>query len=470
MHTRLTKIVCTIGPTSDTPKRIAALAKTGMSIARLNLSHGTHQDHVRVLEILRTINEKLPVPIGILLDTKGGEIRTGKRQQPLEVHKGEEVVFYPPSMSSPPSERGNCIEVSYDNFYVDVKETDTILIDNGELAFDIVSVHDDGTVIARARNDGSVGDCRHINLPGANIDNPTITDNDWSDIDFAIEQDVDFLALSFIRTARDIIGVREYIQTKGGTMELIGKIETRQAISHMQEIIQEADGVMIARGDLGAEIPFEQLPAIQDDITARCNDAGKPVIIATHMLESMREYSIPTRAEMTDVAHAAVTYADATMLSGETASGKHPDLSLQAMHRLLVTAEEYTHGRGIPPHLHIRGEYDIRAKAAVQLAHETSSAVLIVFTRTGATAKQLSRYRPAVPIVACTNSPVVQRKLSLLYGVSSLLIEFADAQTTIVRGIETAKKNGFIHEGEKLIVVSDVPKDVADWSIQQRVL
>jgi len=367
-----------------------------------------------------------------------------------------------------PPDHNQAIEVSYDAFYEDAKETDTILLDNGELSFDIVSINDDGTVQARARQDGSIGDCRHINLPGADIEHPTITNRDLEDIDFAIEQQVDFLALSFIHSTEDIEVVRAHLENKQSSISIIAKIETRQALSNLQAIISASDAIMIARGDLAAEIPFEHLPTIQDDIVLRCHDAGKPVIVATHMLESMKEHPIPTRAEMTDVAHAATTFADATMLSGETASGAHPVHALKSMERLLQKAEEHLCTTRRLPKLTLRGEYDIRAKAAVELAHDTGATAIVVFTRSGATAHQLSRFRPSVPLIACTNDPSVQRKLTLSYGVTPIHISFGDRETTIQNGLEAVQSNGLVKKGESLILVSDIPKEVADWSIQQR--
>jgi len=438
-----------------------------MNVARFNLSHGTHSDHARLIRIVRKINTEYTKPCGILLDTKGVEIRTGKRRTPLVIKKGERVTFYPPSHSAPT--KGKSVEVSYDAFYDDAKETDTILLDNGELSFDILSIDQQkGTVTARARENGSIGDCRHINLPGADIENPTMGARDWADIDFAIKEKADFLALSFVHSAEDITRVRNYLHKHKSTTGLIAKIETRQALSHLAEIITATDAVMIARGDLGAEIPFENLPAIQDEIVQRCNNAGKPVIVATHMLESMKEHPIPTRAEMMDVAHAATTFADATMLSGETASGAHPSEALEAMNRLLLAAEKHLRISRRPPLLDIREEYDVRAKSAVELAHDIHAQVIIVFTRSGATASQLSRFRPSVPIIACTNDSMVQRKLTLLYGVEPLRIAFSDAETTIRRGMAAAQASGFASKGQSVILVSDIPKDITDWSIQQR--
>lgn len=468
---RLTKIICTLGPACATAEQIIALADGGMSIARINLSHGSHEEHMETIALLRKINEKRPVPIGILIDTKGAEIRTGDVQTPLALKEGDEVLFC--SQNDPRAlAGGKVISVNYDGFADDVRETDRILVDNGELSLDILGVQDDGSVLARARQDGEIGSRRHINLPGADIDLPSITDKDWQDIGFAADQNVDFIALSFIRAPEEVEQVRSFLEKHNSTTQLISKIETAQAVECIGDIIRVSDGIMVARGDLGAEVPFETLPSIQDEIIVRCSDAGKPVIVATHMLESMKEHPIPTRAEMTDVAHAAVEMADSTMLSGETATGKHPATALDAMDRLLRNAEQHI-ARFTETARDIRiedDEYDARSQAAVSLAKSTDASVILVFTRSGRTAQQISKFRPTVPIIACTNDPAVQGQMTLLYGVYPLLIPFADAETTINHGMDAVVKNGFAQKGERFILVSDVPKELADWSIQQRVL
>ncbi|MDD5469782.1 MAG: pyruvate kinase [Candidatus Peribacteraceae bacterium] len=468
---RLTKIICTLGPASSAIGQIAALAGGGMSIARINLSHGSAEEHAETIRLIKTLNSKRAIPVGILLDTKGAEIRTGDVQSPIVLKKGDEVLFYSQNDLSVRAEE-KVISVNYDGFADDVRETDRILIDNGELALDILRINKDGTVLARARQDGEIGSRRHVNLPGADIDLPSITEKDWQDIALAAEQNVDFVALSFVRTAEEITEVREFLRKRKATTRIISKIETAQAVERIGDIIRASDGIMIARGDLGAEVPFETLPSIQDEIIVRCSDAGKPVIVATHMLESMKDHPIPTRAEMTDVAHAAMELADCTMLSGETATGKHPALALEAMDRLLRNAEEHI-SRFSETARDIRikdDKYDARSDSAVSLAKSTGASAILVFTRSGKTAQQISKFRPVVPIIACTNDPAVQRHMTLLYGVYPLLIPFADAETTIGHGMKAALENGFAQKGDKLILVSDVPKELADWSIQQRVL
>src|SRR3989338_1970896 len=339
---RLTKIICTWGPSTQTPAQIEALARGGMDILRFNLCHGTWEEHRRTIRIVKALNAKLagkgkiPSCVGTLLDVKGAEVRTGVVETPLRIRKGEKVIF-----SSRPckGERLQGVLVNHRQFSADAAQAEHIILDNGKMSFDLVSKRKDGSVILRARQKGVIGSRRHVNLPGANIDLPSITKEDWKSIEHAADEKVDFLGLSFIRKAWEIEEVRKYLDKRGVPIGLIAKIETRQALENLEEIIAVSDAVMVARGDLGSEIPFEQMPVVQDPIVSLCRQAGKPVLVATHMLESMIENPMPTRAEVTDIAHAAVTSTDVTMLSGETASGLHPRESLDAMDRVLRETE-----------------------------------------------------------------------------------------------------------------------------------
>jgi pyruvate kinase len=450
-------------------EQIRALADNGMSVARINLSHGTRKEHEEVIARIRTVNKGRAIPVAILLDTKGAEIRTGDVQTPLTVHAGDEIIFI--SESDKRANQPGFVTVNYDGFAKDVQETNRILIDNGELSFDIVAINPDKTVLAKAREDGEIGSRRHVNLPGADVDLPSLTDQDWDDVAFGGAQGVDFLALSFIRSADEVEEVRAFLRKKETPVALVSKIETARAVENIASIIQASDGIMVARGDLGAEVPFERLPAIQDEIVVRCSDAGKPVIVATHMLESMKDHPIPTRAEMTDVAHAATERTDATMLSGETATGRHPVTALEAMDRLLRSTEAHIARFTSPSDIRLsEDEYDARSQAAVNLARTTDAAAILVFTRSGRTAQQISKFRPHVPVIACTNEESVQRVMTLLYGVYPLHIAFGEPEETILRGMEALRTFGIVPKGSRLILVSDVPKELADWSIQQRTL
>ncbi|MEK7590791.1 MAG: pyruvate kinase [Patescibacteria group bacterium] len=455
---RFTKIICTLGPSSSDTPVMEALLHAGMNVARINMSHGSPEKHRAAIQAIHAWNERRvrtkQTACAIMIDTKGGEIRTGDTDNPIPVAKDEEVIFSSALTSS--SANKKTITVNYSGFGNDVRETDRILLDNGEIMFDIVRIHPNGDVVARARQDGKIGSRRHINLPGANVDLPSITDQDWKDIAFGMERNVDFVALSFIRNRDDIEAVRSFIAEKKGHTEIVAKIETKQSVENIVEIIHAADAIMIARGDLGAELPFEQIPVIQDEIVRRSREIGKPVIIATHMLESMIINATPTRAEVTDIAHAAVTGTDATMLSGETAAGRHPVIALEAMDRVLRATEEHLLRFGTRTSDAVLTDRQARAEAACTLSESTGAKALIVFTRTGQSARDLSKFRPRIPILSFTDMPDVQRKLALSYGVMSYCLKFsADPESTVTEALAQARGSGLLQTGDRVVVVSD---------------
>ena len=457
---RLTKIICTWGPSTQTPRQIETLARKGMNILRFNLCHGAWDEHRRTIKIVKALNHKLaaagklPSCISMLLDVKGAEVRTGVVAVPLKIRARELVVF---SLKPLPREKKQVVIVNHRGFSKDAKQADQILLDNGKMSFELVSVRGDGSVVARAIQEGSIGSRRHVNLPGANLDLPSITKEDWVSIRHAADERIDFLGLSFIRKPEEIEEVRRYLQRRNVAIGLIAKIETRQALANLREIIDVSDAVMVARGDLGAEIPFEQLPVVQDQIVSLCRSAGKPVIVATHMLESMVENPIPTRAEVTDIAHAAMTSTDLTMLSGETASGSHPLLALSAMDRVLRETEAHLGLSRRMLSAEIRTERDAQAESAVNLALSADAAVILVMSRTGQFARELARFRPHVPVAAFTPDAGVQRALQLSFGVTPLVIPFSsDPERTVEAALVKAKKAGLLRRGEKFVLVSDM--------------
>ncbi len=456
---RLTKIICTLGPTAGTPKQIEALARGGMNIARINLSHGTWEQHRKTIRIVQSINKKLalsgkyPSCIAILLDTKGAEVRTGIVSSPLKIRRGELVVFSPHPR---PAEKRTVVIVNHKAFAKDARSAEQILLDNGKMSFELVSVNKDGSVVAKAKQQGTIGSRRHVNLPGANLDMPSITKEDWESIAHAAEENVDFLGLSFIRKASEVEEVRAWLDKRKKSIGLIAKIETRQGVDHLGEIIAVSDAMMVARGDLGAEIPFEQLPVVQDVMVVDSRKAGKPVIVATHMLESMIENPIPTRAEVTDIAHAAMTSTDITMLSGETASGAHPLLALDAMDRVLRQTENHLSQSRRMLHAEIRSERDAQAEAAVTQAISAGATAIVVMTRTGQTAREIARFRPHLPVIALTPDRRVQRALQLSFGVFPLVTPFKkDPEATILESIALGRKAGFFKKGDRIALVSD---------------
>ncbi len=456
---RLTKIICTLGPTSKTPEQIEALARAGMNVARINLSHGSVQEHLHTIRLVKALNRKLakegklPAAVGILLDTKGAEVRTGSVSATLKIKKGEEIVF---SYHPLPKEKRQVVIVDYKKFSRDAKASSLILLDNGKITFDFIAARKDGSVVAKARQAGTIGSRRHVNLPGADLDMPSLTKDDWKSISIGAEEGVDFLGLSFIRKASEVDEVRRWLAKKKISISLISKIETLQGVQQLQEIMEASDGMMVARGDLGAEIPFEQVPVLQDVMVLRCRNEGLPVIVATHMLESMIDNPIPTRAEVTDVAHAAMTCTDSTMLSGETASGSHPLLALDAMDRVLRETEKHLSKTQKMMEAPIRSERDARAEGAVTQAISSSATAIVALTRSGNTAREISRFRPNIPIIAITPDPRVQRSLLLSYGVFPLLTKFKkDPEATVVNGIAMARKAGLLKKGDTFVVVTD---------------
>ena len=450
---RSTKIVCTLGPATAAPTDILKLAKEGMAVARINFSHGDREQHRKTVRAIHAMNKKHGMHVATLLDTKGSEIRTGDVSEPIVVRKGDTVVF---SSRDLPKEQHAVIHINYDGFAHDVKKAESILLDNGEMVFVLKQIRKDGTVVAVAQDSGAIGSRRHVNLPGADIALPSITAFDWKDITLGIDEEMDYVALSFIRNAGEVKEVRRFLDKHKSPMRVIAKIETRQAVDDLDAIIEASDGIMVARGDLGAEIPFERIPAIQDDIVVRCRIAGKPVIVATHMLESMIKHPMPTRAEVTDVAHAAWTQADATMLSGETASGKYPLKSLEAMTRILQETESHFSHAPRFPDVPVTSDVEARAEAAVTLAGFTDVPAILAFTRTGHTAQALSKFRPRMPVIAFTDSPVIQRRLQLYFGVQPVLLPFKkNPDQTLDAAMKLCSKMGLLRSGQRVVVVSD---------------
>lgn len=439
---RLTKTICTLGPACNTEEGIRTLTKGGMSIARMNFSHGSHETHSAVVEAVRKINKEEGRNVGLLLDTKGAEIRTGDRPEPLVVAEGDTIVF----SHKITEDTFPVITVNYPEFAKDAKDARFILIDSGELIFDIVSIEDD-RVVAKSKGAASIGSRRHINLPGSNVTLPSLAEKDWLDIELACTLKLDYIALSFIRTGAEVEEVRAFVKKHGHPdILLISKIENEVGVDNIDEIIDASDGIMIARGDLGAEIPLETLPMVQDDITERCRAAGKPVIMATQMLESMIKNPMPTRAEVTDVAHAAMIGVDSTMLSGETAAGKYPFESLAMMKSILEETEKYVEFES--PCCGDDSNAAGNAAAAVSMAHASGADAIVVYSKTGATARAISALRPDVPVlVACDNADVL-RRLQLWYALNPLLLPKADADA-----LAQIKSEKILEAGSNVVVV-----------------
>lgn len=453
---RFTRIVATIGPATSSPEKITKLIESGVNICRLNFSHGDYKVHGETMKHIRAYNKKNNASVGIMLDTKGPEIRTGDVATPLTIKKGDIVTFTSRDVTG--KEKGPVIHVNYGKFAKDCKNARCIVLDNGTLEMKVMSIRKD-IVIAKALDSGSIGSRRHINLPGAMISLPSYTDRDWQDILFGIKNDIDFIAVSFVRTGKDIQELRAFLEKYRSKAHIIAKIETQQAVENIDDIIFHSDGIMVARGDLGSEVPFEDVPRIQDSIVVKCRVAAKPVIVATHMLESMIENPTPTRAEVTDIAHAAQSQADATMLSGETASGLYPFKSVDAMATVLDVSEK------LEPDFEILtgDKTDVefvkkeQALSACVLATTLQADAIIVISRHGISARAVSNCRPLVPIFAFANDEACRRRMNLLWGVTPYCIPFSSApEKTRYRAMKLLIAKNIVKKGQRIVVVSDI--------------
>ncbi len=453
---RNTKIICTIGPKTASFEMLKKLAENGMNVARLNMSHGSHEWHRTVIHHIKRLNKKLGGALAILLDTKGPEVRTGDVNCDLSLKKGDQLVL---TIRRQAELEANTVEVSYDGFVDEVEVGDTVLIDGGMISLKVLRVTDKD-IICQCLDDAILTSRRHVNIRGKSADLPSITDKDWLDIRFGIDNGVDFIALSFVRTAEAISKLREFLQVENGSIDIIAKIESAEAIPHLDEIIARADGIMIARGDLGAELPFEEVPLLQDEIVRKCREVGKPVLVATHMLESMIVNPTPTRAEVTDITQAVMQGADATMLSGETATGKHP---LKALATMDIVARRIERNLALDTTVRVppseNSKYEICRSASI-LNNNLHSSAILVFTRRGLMAMLLSRCRPSAPIFAFTNTTNVRRRLEIFWGIHPFLIKLSkDPEVSIQRAIDKLLRRQLITAGDRVIVVSDILAD-----------
>lgn len=456
---RRTKIVCTIGPSCQDPETLLTMAKNGMSIARINASHGNRESYLATIKMLEDLNTKTDYPVAIMLDTRGAEIRTSDVEEPIVVTKNQEVVFT--YVEDKKEYEETVIRVNYQKFANDVRDSKIILLDNGELSFDVLAVEDNGLVRARAREDGKIGKRRHVNIPGADIDLPSLNEKDWEDIALAAEMNLDFVALSFIRDAEEVVSVREFLKDKNPKVQIISKIETKKSVKNIAEILEVSDGIMVARGDLGADVPFEELPAIQDEIVYRCRDAGKPVIVATHMLESMIYHPMPTRAEVTDTAYAVMTGADATMLSGETAGGKFPVGSLQAMVRIHTATEAHMSRFGKTFDIKVMNSAEELAEQYLAVAEAGKSAAFLAKTENGECPRILSKFRSEYPIIAYTSDPMLFRQLMFHFGVFPIFSKDGNVKKVL----DKAKKLGIVEKGDSVLHVDDSLKSTEVISV-----
>ena len=458
---RRTKIVCTIGPSTSSASMIKELLQAGMDVARINFSHGTHKEHTSYIRTLQQAAKQAGVALGIMQDLPGPKNRTGKlKKGAIELTENADFVLTTKEVLGDEHR----VSVGLPDLPKSVKPGDMIFIDDGAIELKVVATSKT-EVSCQIVTGGKLGEDKGINIPGITWDAPTITEEDWNHLLFGLKNNVDFIALSFIREANDVIKVRSFLQKKKKTPGLIAKIERREALDNLDEILKVADGAMVARGDLGIEIPIQRVPIVQKEIIQKCNRLGKPVIVATQMLESMVKAPRPTRAEVTDVANAIFDGADALMLSEETAVGSYPVEAVSMMSQIALEAETAlpyeeiltNKGKDLQPQTD-----DAISYAACHTAHQLGAAAIIAFTSSGSTARRVAKYRPKVPILAITPSQVTQRQLSLSWGVRAFQIpEPSKIAMLFTRGARVAKQTGLAQDGDLVVITGGVPIGVS---------
>ena len=446
-----TKIVCTLGPVSENEETLRELIKNGLNVCRLNFSHGSHEEHKGRMDLVKKLREELNMPTAILLDTKGPEIRTGKFDAPeVLLEEGQTFTI---TMKDVMGNKEMCT-VSYKGLANDVKTGDTILIDDGLVGLTVKEVNGDD-IVCEVQNSGIVKNHKGVNVPGVKVNLPAITEKDRSDIEFGIEQGIDFIAASFVRKVSDVLAIREILEENNAThIKIISKIENQEGVDNLDEIIAVSDGIMVARGDLGVEIPTEEIPVVQKLMIKKCNEAGKPVITATQMLDSMIRNARPTRAEVTDVANAIYDGTDAIMLSGETAAGKYPVEAVKTMATIAKRAEETMRNRRTKINKS-KNVTDAISYATCTTAMDLDAKAILSSTASGHTARMVSKFRPDCPIIATTSDESVRRQLSLTWGVLPVMRnKSANTDQVIVNSIEAAKTAEYVNENDIVVITA----------------
>lgn len=466
---RKTKIICTLGPASDTPEMMEALIKSGMNVARFNFSHGSHQEHKGRLDTLKAAREKLDIPVGALLDTKGPEIRL------KTFAEGKEVLEAGQTFTLTTREVVGSKEIcgiSYRNLPQDVKVGTTIMLDDGLIRMTTLEVTETD-IVCRVENGGPIKDRKGVNVPGVHLSMPYMSKQDREDILFGIQEGFDYVAASFCRSAQDVLEIRRLLDEHQSNMRIIAKLENQEGVDNVDEILAVADGIMIARGDMGVEIDFTEIPVIQKDLISRALSVGKHVITATQMLDSMSANPRPTRAEITDVANAVYDGTSAVMLSGETAAGKYPVETLQTMAAIAERTEQDINyfGRMKEMTASIRlGIGGATAHAACTTAVDTNATAIITVTTSGATPRLISRFRPDTPIIACVMNEDVRRQLSLTWGVTPLIMDYVGSTDEMIEGsVKAAQEAGLIQDGDLVVVTAGVPAGIAGTTNMMKV-
>ena len=454
-----TKIICTMGPNADKRETLKALVENGMDIARFNFSHGDHEEQKARFDLLKSVRDEMKKPIAILLDTKGPEIRTGLLENGGKVvlKEGEEFILTSKEI------KGNekMVYQTYSQLAKDVKPGNTILIDDGLIGLEVKEIRG-GDIVCTVRNGGELGQRKGINVPNVKVNLPGITKKDRDDIIFGIEQGIDFIAASFVRDAEAVKEIRAILKEHNAEhVDIIAKIENSEGIENIDKIVSAADGIMVARGDMGVEIPAYEVPHVQKMIVEKCNQKYKPVIIATQMLDSMIRNPRPTRAEVTDVANAIREGADAIMLSGETAMGKYPVEALKMMAQIAESTEQYLDYDMMPEYRTLRGDANVSSAvgvAAVRTATNLEADCIVTPTMSGQTARLMANFRPKQPIYAVTPNAWAQRKMQIYWGVTPLRGYQEDTTEHIIsHAMYVVKREGYVREGDMVVFTAGDP-------------
>jgi pyruvate kinase len=466
---RQTKIVSTLGPATDSAEMIGKLIDAGVNVFRLNMSHAPHDWVRRVFKDIRAESAKRSRFTGILMDTQGPAIRTGDIGSPLDLEPGQKFTL---TVRGERSEEEHSVDVNYENFVNDISVGDVVLIDNGTIQMKVLA-KSGNKVECEVLTEGKLGSRRHINLPGVRVSLPALTAKDIRDVKLGLELGVDFIALSFVREARDLLQLKELFEEGKPHPFVIAKIEDQQAVLNLESIVREADGIMVARGDLGIEIPYYELPIVQRRIVKMCLRLGKPVIVATHMLESMIEAPMPTRAEVTDVSNAVYEEADAIMLSGETTVGKYPLKCIEVFDKIAARTER-SGGAQFHDLAELTSAREKLVKSAVVMANELKAAAILSFTRHGHMARYAAWMRPRYsPIYAICDNEKSANELTLSRGVTPFVMEFdfINPQNTIEAGLKALTESGRLRPGETAVIIGaiSVGTEIVD-AVQMRVI
>lgn len=453
-----TKIVATIGPASESEEMLKKLIAQGVNVCRLNFSHGNHEEHQKRIDTIKKVREEMKEPVAIMLDTKGPEIRLGSfKEGTVEIKQGQEFTLTTRQVDGDSS----IVTVSYKDMPRDVSLNGIVLIDDGLVEFKVIEKNETDIKMI-ALNEGTLKNNKGVNVPNVSISLPALTEKDISDILFGIKNEVDFIAASFVRKASDVNDIRRVLEENGGLdIDIISKIENQQGLDNIDEIINVSDGIMVARGDLGVEVPTEEIPLIQKTLIRKCNQVGKAVITATQMLDSMIRNPRPTRAEVTDVANAIIDGSSAVMLSGETAAGKYPFEAVKTMYNICINTENSLDYKEILKLRSVANDITTTnaiSKATVNTAQDLGAKAIITATSSGYTSRAISKFRPKAPIIAVTTKASVVRKLALEWGVYSILAPSCVSTDEVLdNSIHASMEAGFVNEGDLVVITAGIP-------------